>query len=122
MKFVLPGEPVPKGRPRLNKTTGTIYTPKDTVVYEESVAIMARSQRDKYGDSPVKLTALFFTSRKRGADVDNLVKSTADGLIKSGIIDDDSQIVEVHAARIRSNNPRAEVTLEPCEELSEVPA
>lgn len=110
---------MPKGRPRLNKTTGSIYTPKDTVIYEESVAIMAMSQRQNYEDSPLKLTAVFFSAKKRGSDLDNLVKSVCDGLMKAKCFTDDSQIIEIHAARIRSTSPRIEVTLEPIEELSE---
>jgi len=122
VRFILVGEPVPKGRPRLNKTTGSIYTPKDTVVYEDSIAMMAMTQRERYGSQLVKITALFFTAKKRGADIDNLFKAVADGLLKGGILDDDSQIVEAHAVRIKSAKPRVEITIEPADQLEEVEA
>jgi len=49
VRFVLVGEPVPKGRPRLNKATGAIYTPRETKAYEDAIAMMAMTQREKYG-------------------------------------------------------------------------
>jgi Holliday junction resolvase RusA-like endonuclease len=119
MKFVLVGEPVPKGRPRLNKKTGSIYTPKDTVAFEDSIAMMGMTQREKYGDSPVKVFAMFFTAKKK-IDGDNCLKSVLDGLMKGGVFDDDSQVVEGHYVKVKSNNPRCEVTVEPTEELSEI--
>jgi Holliday junction resolvase RusA-like endonuclease len=113
------GEPVPKGRPRLNKTTGTIYTPPETRVYEDSIAMMAMTQREKYGANLVKVSAIFFTAKKR-IDCDNCLKAVLDGLMKGGIFDDDSQVVEGHYVRVKSNNPRVEVTIEPADELTEV--
>lgn len=119
MKFILLGEPVPKGRPRLNKRTGTIYTPPETKAYEDSIAMMAMTQREKYGSSPIKVTAMFFTAKKK-IDGDNCLKAVLDGLTKSGTFDDDSQVVEGHYVKIRSANPRVEVVVEPTEELSEI--
>jgi len=119
MKFVLLGEPVPKGRPRLNKTTGTIYTPADTRVYEDSIAMMAMTQREKYGTQAVQVSVAFFTAKKK-LDGDNCLKSVLDGLMKGGVFDDDSQVVQGNYIKIKSANPRIEVVVEPAEELSEI--
>lgn len=118
MRFVLVGEPVPKGRPRLNKATGAIYTPRETKAYEDAIAMMAMTQREKYGTNLVKVMAFLFTSKKR-IDGDNCLKSILDGLMKGGVFDDDSQVVEGHYVRIRSANPRVEITVEPADDLVE---
>ena len=47
LNFVVPGKPVPKGRPRLGK--GHVYTPKKTKDYEKKVAMVALQARQICG-------------------------------------------------------------------------
>lgn len=112
MKIVVPGEPVPKGRPRINKTTGTVYTPATTRVYENSVAMMAMVGKEKFADAPVIIEALFFLKGNKKVDIDNLVKSVLDGLNHSGIWDDDSQVWALAAFKYpNAETPRTEITI-----------
>lgn len=82
--------------------------------------MMAMATRENFGVSPIKFEAVFFTSRKRPADTDNYMKSALDGIAKSGVFANDIQVVEVHAYRVKSENPRAEIVITETEELTEL--
>lgn len=118
MRFTLAGEIVPKGRPRFNRATGQTYTPRETRLYENSVAWAAKATREKVESGPVAVTIRVYTARKKPSDLDNGIKSILDGLNGHAFRDDD-QVVEVNAIRIRSSNPRVEITVDETEELSE---
>ena len=77
--IVIPGRPVPKGRPRLGKG-GHVYTPQATRAYEELVGIVARThfKQPITGDVAVNLR-LYINGRKRG-DLDNYWKAISDGM------------------------------------------
>lgn len=104
MRVELPGPPVPKGRPRLNRKTGTIYTPKETRVYEQSLAYLFLAQREKFIDQDVVFYGWFYTKNKK-ADCDNFIKASLDSA--NGIIfTDDKQVVEIHAYKIYSEEEK----------------
>jgi len=128
-EFVIYGQPVAKGRPRLGKW-GT-YTPQKTVEYENLIKI---SYIEKYKGEPVledqlKLDIYFYfqipksvSNKKRQAmlegkimhdkrpDIDNCIKIITDAL--NGIAyKDDNQIVEVHAMKLYDETPRTVVTI-----------
>lgn len=110
MMIIVPGEPVPKGRPRFNRTTGSVYTPATTRAYEQAISILAMAQRKQMvREGPVKVTLWFYTSKT--SDIDNLIKSTLDGL-NGQAFTDDKQVCEVHAYRIDSSPARTEVLVE----------
>ena len=114
--FIIPGEPVAKGRPRATSINGMarMYTPKKTVNYESLVALAA--QQAMAGrplmDGPVELSfeARFtipksWTKKRLAAhiecpeyvtkkpDLDNLEKALGDGM--NGVVfADDSQIAQ----------------------------
>lgn len=115
MQFVVPGEPVPKKRPRVLRN-GHVFTPRETLEYESSVAWMARATGQKFeAGKPLRLEVDFFCSpvrRQWTPDTDNLIKSILDGIETSGVIDNDVDIVAILAYRWEDNNPRAEVKLE----------
>lgn len=90
IEITIPGPPVPKGRPRAGRTG--FYTPTRTAQFEETVAWAARAQRVRLGQGPVEVQADFYT-RAGGGDLDNLLKSCLDGLVKGGAIDDDNPMV-----------------------------
>lgn len=94
-RFVLwvPGEPVPKGRPRLARG-GRTYTPKRTLKWEACIASGAKAWLAAGGkpfDGPVVLTAWFSMPTRRRADVDNLAKCVMDAL-NDIVYADDSQV------------------------------
>lgn len=131
IELVIPGEPVPKGRPRINRKTGTVYTPKRTKDYEEFIKWKLISE---YKEIPkmdeIVATVRFYLSIPKSAskkrkermskdierptktpDIDNLFKSVLDGLNKLAF-EDDKQIVEAHLYKHWSKTPRTEIKLE----------
>lgn len=95
--FVVPGPPIPKGRPRLNTHTGVWYTPTRTKHYEELVAECAMTSGLRL--EPKKKYALeitLYVSTYRG-DCSNVAKSLEDGLNTYAKHDgwDDRQIVDL---------------------------
>ena len=119
-RLVIPGEAVPKGRPRLNRKTMTLYTPRETKQYEEMVALVAQSTHARSDvNTPVSVTITIYTSKKKPADVDNASKSILDGLQKGGLLENDSQVCELHIRRVHSENPKVDITVNPVEAESE---
>ena len=98
--FVIPGPPVPKGRPRMvfKDRNGNplarphAYTPKRTVDFEELVAWSAKAAGLKLDpEKRYTLTINFYLSAHR-SDLDNLCKACLDGMQRMGQDWDDSQV------------------------------
>lgn len=118
--FTIPDEVVPKGRPRLNRKTGTLYTPKETKIYEEVVGLVVKSTRTCYSRSQaVRVECTIYTKKGKPPDCDNAAKSILDGMQKGGLLEDDSQVWELYVKRIVSSTPRVEVVVSPIEVESE---
>lgn len=129
--FTVPGEPVAKGRPRITLAGGRAhaYTPAKTAAYEQLVAVYAAAAMKKAPllEHPVQLRLGIYCkvpgswSKKRRAaalggmerpakspDIDNIVKSVADGM--NGIVwVDDSQIVELVCSKHYALEPYVSV-------------
>lgn len=124
-------EPVAQGRPRFNKLSGRAYDPIKSKNFKRAVAILTRVKfKQKPFKKPIKITAKFYrpipvsASKKRRKlmekgdilpqtkpDVDNYFKGFTDAL--NGLIyEDDNQLVEIHAYKFYSNNPRIELEVE----------
>jgi Holliday junction resolvase RusA-like endonuclease len=115
VRFVVPGRPVPKARPRLG-AGGRVFTPTTTTAAERAVASAAwRAWPNDaaFSDRPVEIDATFiyavpasWPKHRRlaavagdvpmvaGADIDNLLKTVLDGL-NGGPITDDSRVIAV---------------------------
>lgn len=115
--FVVPGNPVPKERPRVVK--GRTYTPARTVKAEDLVKFYARKARIPKLTGPVKLTATFYRQDAHACDVDNLAKLVQDAL--NGLAyEDDRQIVVLTAVKvIDREQPRTEVSVESVEAVEQ---
>lgn len=121
--FVIPGDPVAKGRPRVSTAGGfaRAFTPKRTRVYESIVRDAAvRAVADAGGAWPlagpvrVELLAVFrrpgrLFRRKdpdgvvlhdRRPDLDNVIKAVLDGMDGAGVWQDDAQVAEVTARKV----------------------
>lgn len=132
LKFIIPGEPQGKGRPRFSSKTGTAYTPSKTKNYETLVQTQYRRQlgNARFPDGvPLEMRIKAYCAIPKSAskvkgqkmlsgqirpvkkpDWDNIGKIVADSL--NGIAyKDDSQIVDGQVKKFFSLDPRVEVTI-----------
>ena len=133
LKFEIPGEPKSKGRPRFlpRGSHGKVYTPKETINYENLVKVCFMDQvKDRYlihGCIEAEIYAYVSipksVSKKRyqymlenkdfptkKPDCDNIAKIILDAL--NGVAyDDDKQVVNLHVYKRYSDTPRVEVVL-----------
>lgn len=127
--FVVPGEPVPKARPRFTMQGGKArtYTPTSSAAYETTVGLLAHAamqgREPMRGAVHVQVQAFFPVphswSKKRKAaaqwhasrpDLDNVVKSALDGLNRIAFADD-GQVASIYATKAYSDTPRLEVAV-----------
>lgn len=133
IQFTIPGNPVPKARPRVTRS-GHAYTPKKTADYENLVKVYAIKTMAEHGLKPTEeairldvqaffhIPASWTKAKKEKAlngdlkhtskiDVDNCIKAVQDAM--NGIVyKDDSQIVMVAGSKEYASEPRVEVTVE----------
>lgn len=129
--FLIPGKPMGKARPRFYR--GRAVTPEETREYESLTAILylCAARDKKFEDKqPLRLFIDAYypipksISKKRRAeiengcvlpsckpDIDNVVKIILDAL--NGVAyHDDSQVVEIHAAKHYADDPKVSVIVE----------
>lgn len=130
--FEIPGEAVPKARPRVVNMNGRsrTFTPEKTKNFENLVKLMYVSQhRNEKLEGPVSASIHVFCAVPKSAskknrtswlmgrhpvtkrpDLDNLAKAVLDAL--NGIAyDDDSQVAELYITKEYSETPRTMVIL-----------
>lgn len=130
IEIVIPGQPVPKARPRVLKS-GITYTPKRTAEYERLTRLIysAKYKRPLDGSVRMDIRAYFaipksYPQNKRAAlegthypkrpDPDNIAKIIMDAL--NGLAyEDDSKVVELSIEKRYSENPRVEVRIDNAE-------
>lgn len=130
LKFVVPGKPQGKGRPRFTRS-GHAYTPEKTRAYERQIADVARAAIGPQQplDCALRLELLIVFappaswSKKRRAlalsgfarpmvkpDADNVVKAFGDAL--EGIVYvNDTQLVEIAARKVYGETDHVSVTV-----------
>jgi len=107
--FVVPGNPLPKERPRF--AGGHAYTSDSTRDYEATVALYAREAMG--GSAPLEgdlsVSLAFWRADRRLVDLDNFCKVVCDAM--NGIVwHDDVQIVKLAATKDTDRGrPRVEV-------------
>lgn len=114
LRFVVPGNPVPKARPRLGQYC--VYTPRTTHRYEVEVrrcaynALANMKAWDK--DAIYAVMLRVFWQDKRRRDIDNQAKAILDAL--NGVVwKDDFQVDRLTIERgFDKNSPRVEVDIE----------
>jgi Holliday junction resolvase RusA-like endonuclease len=128
--FIIPGEPVAKGRPRVTRS-GHAYTPQKTRSYEAHIRDTWKKNfaHSASNSQPLMVSVVAYfpvpksVSKKRRAgmegaphtkrpDADNVAKSVLDAL--NGLaFEDDSAIHDLHVEkRYTLEEPRVEVRLE----------
>ena len=112
LSFVVPGPPVPKGRPRFGN--GVVRTPAKTKAYEKTVATYALQARCRVAGWPLdkrySVNVVFVRIDGR-ADVDNVVKASIDAC-NHVLWVDDRQVWRLSAERREDGPDRLEVTVE----------
>jgi Holliday junction resolvase RusA-like endonuclease len=133
--FKVEGTPVPKGRPKFARRGNFVstYTPKTTLQYEDLIADKAKRAMGSSEPLETALEAFFYFSipipqsyskkrteaclkgleRPMKKDLDNLIKSVADGMNKI-VYKDDAQIVSLHATKVYGE-PYVEVLIREAE-------
>lgn len=107
--FVVPGPPIPKGRPRFG--SGHTYTPKRTEDHERKIAVYALNSKVKCSAKPLIVECWFFLDTHRRVDVDNLGKAVCDGLNRVAW-KDDAQIIDLSLyKRYDKEYPRTMITI-----------
>jgi len=110
VKLWFSGNPIPKGRPRVGM--GQVYTPGDTLSWENTVGWQARDQWKRAPLlGPLGIEFVFYRENRRKVDLDNLQKAMLDGL--QGILfKDDSQIKLMHSElNVKPEMPGVEVEI-----------
>ena len=131
LTIIVPGEPVPKGRPRFSTAGGYVrtFTPAKTKSFEEIVKWNylctdhpkqpiddnIHMQIDFYFPVPKSMKVSKFlniedTAMNKKPDIDNLVKSVLDALNKVAYRDD-ALISSIFTKKRYSKNPRTEITM-----------
>ncbi len=108
--FTVPGQPVPKGRPRSGPTG--FYTPAKTRTAERTVGLYALAEMRAPLTEPLRVELRFHAKDKRRVDVDNLAKLVLDAM--NGVAwRDDSQIVFLAVEKhVDAEDPRTEIRVE----------
>ena len=129
VRFEVLGQPKGKGRPRMAKN-GHVFTPKDTVMYENLVKTMYTAQvGNKSLEGAIKAEIIGYfaipksTSKKKKAemlegkieythkiDCDNLAKVILDSLNHIAY-HDDSQVTQLYVCKKYAEEPKVVVTL-----------
>ncbi len=102
VKFILPLAPTVN---HYMLRQGNLYFPsKEYNIFQQEVKYRTiRLERFKLLPLEVYIGIHFKDKRKQ--DIDNRVKPTFDALMKSGLFDDDSQIIKMIVERLENSNP-----------------
>jgi Holliday junction resolvase RusA-like endonuclease len=124
-EFIVRSEPRPQPRPRAARIAGKIriYTPATASLYKAAVQAAAKESVPFSAcpiDSPVHLGGEFVMRRPKRMkkyecdiphcnkpDIDNLIKSTLDGMVDSGIFRDDCIVCSVEMSKRYANEGEA---------------
>lgn len=120
-KVVVKGSPISKSNFKLFNINGRAILPYNSgkyhdryALYEEEIAYEARSQNPNtvLSESLIAVLKVYYKSRKRHPDTNNITKSIFDGIEKSGLIINDAQVRRLIIEEFYdSENPRFELEL-----------
>lgn len=124
LRFVVPGEPIPKGRarsrvvrPKSGKAFVQHYTPGETTAYEDRVGLLCRvavararwlfTAKDRFAIA----IRVFRTHEGAGGDLDNYVKTISDAI--NGVAFGDDRYIRSLSASLSHDRerPRVEIVI-----------
>jgi crossover junction endodeoxyribonuclease RusA len=95
----IPGRPVPKKRPRVNRETRRVWT--ESAPAEDAVAMYLLRWKGLFPNpEPVHVDLEFHVTMRSRADIDNLAKLVLDAAQKAGVYDNDGQVESCNAKRV----------------------
>ena len=120
-KVVITGSPISKSNFKLFNLNGRAILPFNSgkyhdryAVYEEQIAYEARHQNPNLvlSEALIAVLHVYYKSKKRHPDTNNITKSIFDGIEKSGLIVNDVQVRRLIIEEFYdSENPRFELEL-----------
>jgi Holliday junction resolvase len=120
-KVIVKGSPISKSNFKLFNISGRAILPYNSgkyhdryALYEEEIAYETRSQNPGrvLSESLIAVLKVYYKSRKRHPDTNNITKSIFDGVEKSGLIVNDAQIRRIIIEEFYDEeNPRFELEL-----------
>ena len=120
-KVVITGSPISKSNFKLFNLNGRAILPFNSgkyhdryAIYEEQIAYEARHQNPNLvlSEALIAVLHVYYKSRKRHPDTNNITKSIFDGIEKSGLIINDVQVRRLIIEEFYdSENPRFELEL-----------
>ena len=120
-KVVITGSPISKSNFKLFNLNGRAILPFNSgryhdryAVYEEQIAYEARHQNPGLvlSEALIAVLHVYYKSKKRHPDTNNITKSIFDGIEKSGLIVNDVQVRRLIIEEFYdSENPRFELEL-----------
>lgn len=120
-KVIVKGSPISKSNFKLFNVNGRAILPYNSgkyhdryALYEEEIAFSARTQNPNitFTESLIAILKVFYKSKKRHPDTNNITKSIFDGIEKSGLIINDAQIRRIIIEEFYDEeNPRFELEL-----------
>jgi Holliday junction resolvase RusA-like endonuclease len=120
-KVIVKGSPISKSNFKLFNVQGRAILPYNSgkyhdryALYEEEIAYAARSQNPGIvlSESLIAVLKVFYKSKKRHPDTNNITKSIFDGIEKSGLIINDAQVRRLVIEEFYdAENPRFELEL-----------
>lgn len=120
-KVTVKGSPISKSNFKLFNIKGRAILPYNSgkyhdryALYEEEIAYQARSQNPNIvlSESLIAVLKVYYKSKKRHPDTNNITKSIFDGIEKSGLIVNDAQVRRlIIEESYDSENPRFELEL-----------
>jgi len=140
IKFTVPGQPVPQGRPRFKRSGKFVqtYDPPPSAKYKrkvkkyaEKVPLYEPLKGELYAEVLIfKETLKGFSKAKKAAaeagtlrpttkpDIDNYAKGILDA-VKGVIWKDDGQVVDLYTRKFYSEIPRVEITVKEISSVQE---
>lgn len=120
-KVIVEGSPISKSNFKLFNMNGRSILPYNSgkyhdryALYEEEIALKARAQNPNIviEESVIAILKVYYKSKKRHPDTNNITKSIFDGIEKSGLIINDAQIRRIMVEEFYDKeNPRFELEL-----------
>jgi Holliday junction resolvase RusA-like endonuclease len=120
-KVVVKGSPISKSNFKLFNVQGRAILPYNSgkyhdryALYEEEIAYESRSQNPNIvlSEALIAVLKVYYKSKKRHPDTNNITKSIFDGIEKSGLIVNDAQIRRLIIEEFYdAENPRFELEL-----------